>query len=795
MGMEGVVVIDKGDLDENDGSSSHAPGGMRIVTPSKFFTVLGTRSRAVYDSLPLAVPGEEQFFRTGSMQTANTPQRLESYDRIQEMGMTFGVDTFLLSPEEVADKNPLMDPSAIVGGIFLPDGGVVKTSRLATAMRQVAEGTGRARFHGDTAVTEVIVENGSVRGVKTSNPELGEIRAPQVLLCTNIWAPLIADQLGINMPLFPGEHQYIYTEPTDAFTDSVTEATTPVTTIDDIAIYFRQHHDRIGIGSYHHQARLVDPAKLPKTAKLPFTPEDFSDAWELMHRHVPATRDVKVSHGFNGMFSFTVDGMPIMGESPVKGFWTSVGAWLSYASEVGRVMARWMTTGDPGMDVEAANISRFHDHQMNHTFLSRQSKYFYEIGFDVLHPNQVASSVRNIRFSPYKAQLDLLGANYVPFAGYESPWFYESNSDLVERYDEHIPRRDEHIPRREGYEATAWSPIIGAEQLQMRENVALVEWSAGIGPVEISGPGSLEYLQHLCTAEMDRPVGSVIYTLVLTPHGTIKRDVTVARLDNDRFWLLTGKSNLPLELDYYRSFAPDDGSVTIVDESQAFSAMALWGPKSRHVLAAVTDANVSDDAFLWYSARQIGVGMAPAVVLRLSYVGELGYEIYVPTSFGSHVWDTLWEAGRSLDMRPAGSASVLASRFEKGYMLTGAELTPEITPAMAGMNWLLAKDKDFVGSHAAKAASPEKRLVTIVFDDRHALMYGWEPVLSGDDVVGWITGGNYGYSVGSFIAMAYVDVAHATKGTRLRVRYTGQFYEGTVTKSPVWDPENARLKA
>jgi heterotetrameric sarcosine oxidase gamma subunit len=433
-----------------------------------------------------------------------------------------------------------------------------------------------------------------------------------------------------------------------------------------------------------------------------------------------------------------------------------------------------------------ADINRFHDHQANHSFLSRQSKYFYEIGFDILHPNEVASSVRNLRLAPCHDRTEALGAFFVPSAGYETPYFYEANGPLVDQYSDRIPRRH-------GYDATSWSPIIGAEHLALREQAGLIDWSASIGPVEVSGPGSLSFLQYLCTNNIDISIGAATYTLILTPRGTIKRDVTIARLSPEHFWLLTGKSNLPAELAYYRSYAPSDGSVAIIDRSEEFAAVGLWGPRAREILGSVTDADLSSEAFPWYSAREIGVGMAPAVVLRISYVGELGWEIYVPVSFGRHLWDTLWTAGRDHGLTAVGLASLFSLRIEKGYRLIGSDLTPEITPRQAQMSWLLDKDKDFLGRDGVSGDG--HRMVTLRFDDPAALMYSWTPVYQSDDVVGWIASGEFGYSVGAFIAHAFVPQELTAPGTRLQVRYTGQFFEGEVVKGPLWDPANVRLRA
>ncbi|MFT7586098.1 MAG: glycine cleavage system aminomethyltransferase T/glycine, partial [Cellvibrionaceae bacterium] len=728
-GVEDVLLLDKGDLDHNDGSTSHAPGGLRTLTPSKFFTVLGQGSRAVYDKLPLAIEGQEQFFRTGMMQIANTKARFDSYKRMQEMGMTMGVEAQLMTPAEVNGKLPLVDASTIYGGVFIPDSGAVKTSLLATSMRREAEKTGRLTAHGDTQVIDIVVENGRVRAVLTDNPEMPRIDCDQVVLASNIWAPILAEKIGVPMPLFPGEHQYIYTDPTPALDDrKQTEHTFPITAFDDLSIYFRQHHDRIGIGSYHHAARLVDPHKLGKNAMNDFTAEDFTEAWKLMQGHMPALKNTKVSHGFNGLFAFTADHYPIMGESHVKGFWSAVGMWLSFASEAGKVMARWMTTGDPGMDMRSADINRFHPYHSNREYLSRQSKYYYEIGFDILHPNEVASSVRNLRHSPYHSQLEKLGGEFIPLAGIESPYWYNSNQDLADNAKGKFPERT-------GYDATAWSPIIGAEVLAMRESVGIVDWSAAIGPIEISGPNALGFLNHLTTTNVDRKVGRVAYGLMLNQNGKIMRDVTVLRRSEDTFWLLTGKSNMPAELFWIKQQAAEyakDGGVKIVNRAEEFSSIGLWGPNARKVLEKVTHADVSNGAFPWYTAQDIGVGMTPATAIRISYVGELGWEIYAPVSYGSQMWDALWDAGQEFGIRPTGVAALMAMRIEKGYKLFGADLTPDDDPYSAGMGWAVnTKKGEFIGRYEAlhvKDYGAKQKQVLLTFDDPNAIMYGYEPV-------------------------------------------------------------------
>jgi len=787
MGIEGIVVVDKGDLDHNDGSTSHAPGGLRTLTGSHFFTKLGAASREVYDHLPLAIPGQEQFYRVGMLSIANTVERLDSHHRLAAVGLSHGIEANVLDPDEVSAMAPMVDPATVVGGISIPSSGIVRTSLLATSMRQVAEATGRAAFYGHSEVTDIEISNGRIISVAAVG-EADTTACEQAIVCTNIWALLMAEKTQTPMPLFPGEHQYIFTDPVPALAPIASrEVALPVTAFDDLSIYFRQHGDHLGIGSYAHEARLVDPAQLPKTAKLPFTPDDFTGAWEAMQHHMPALRRSGIADGFNGMFSFTVDNYPIMGQTRVAGLWSAVGAWLSFGSEVGAVMARWMTTGDPGMDVSPADANRFHRHHTNHRFLTRQAKYFYEIGFEDLHPSAVVSSVRNLRAAPYPHRLEALGAELIPLAGQETPLYYHANEPLVSKYEDQIPHRS-------GYDAIGWSPITGAEHLELRSNVGIVDWSAGISPLEVSGPGALDHLQFMCTANVDLPIGGIAYSLVLTLGGGVARDITVARIGEDTWWLLTGKANLHSELALYRSIAPDDGSVLYRDLSEEYVSIGLWGPNSRSVMEAATENNLSNETFPWYTHQSIGVGLAPVRALRISYVGELGWELYVPQSYALHVWDTLWVAGRAFDMPAIGVQAVMTARMEKGYRLWGPELSAEHTPAETGVAFAMDTAKDFRGKDAALSAPVGQILTTLTFDHSESVVYGWEPVLVDNEVIGHIAAGGFGFNVGAFIAHAFIDPDRIDLGAKVSVLATDRLLEATIAKGPLFDPRSERLR-
>ncbi|MEM8707264.1 MAG: aminomethyltransferase family protein, partial [Actinomycetota bacterium] len=364
------------------------------------------------------------------------------------------------------------------------------------------------------------------------------------------------------------------------------------------------------------------------------------------------------------------------------------------------------------------------------------------------------------------------------------PLFYEANEGLVAKHRDAIPERT-------GYDATGWTPIMGAEHLELRENVGLVDWSAGIGPIEVSGPGALEHLQWLCTADVDVAIGQVVYSLVLTPSGGVARDITVVRMATDTWWILTGKGNLPAELRAFSADAPD--SVSFRDLSESQLAIGLWGPNARAVLDAASTDDVSDEAFPYYTCRTIDVGMAKVVAVRISYVGELGWEFYVPPSMALHVWDTLWEAGRPFDMPAVGVQTVFSARIEKGYRLWGVDATPDHSPAECGLGWMLTADKDVRGRDAALARERTTKVVTLRFESTDSVVYGWEPVSIDGEVVGRVAGGEFGYNVGAFLAHAFVDPS-VDVGATVTVRRTGVDHAATVVRGPAFDPANERLR-
>lgn len=796
LGWNDILVVDKGDIPENDGSTSHAPGGVVALSHSKLMTQFAQYGTNLYrDLAPFDAP-RNTYNAVGGLDVAIGEDKWLDLVRLEGKAKAFHVEAHLLSPAETQEKMPLLDPSTIRGSIFVPSSALVSGANVAGALLRDAAEIGGVQALANTAVTDVDVKDGRVVAVLTDNPELPRIECETVLLCTNIWGPILGDKLGVPIPLMPCEHQYIYLDPLPELarfdrTNKADEVIYPTARIQDITTYFRQHWDTFGIGNYWHKPLLVSPYKLGKTAMNPYTPEDFAESWARSQELFPAFRGRKVTRAFNGIFAFPVDGYPLLGESTIKGFWVATGSWLTHAGGVAKSIAEWMTHGETEWDMRQVHLHRFHGFQNTPAFILAVSGKNYREVWDPGHPRQPISEPRNVRQSPFAPRLDALKTVYTTFAGLELPNWSEENGRLLEKYEAQIPERT-------GFAGQFWSRIQGAEHLATRDNVALFDLT-GLSIIEVAGAGALDFVNYLCSNQMNKPVGSVMYTCWLTPNGGIRRDLAVARVEANKFWMFVGEGTLPQDLVWVQQFAPSDGSVVISDLSNAYTALGLWGPNARKVLEKVTGSDVSNEGFPYMTSRWIDVGMARVFAIRISYAGELGWELHIPQDQALTVWDALWQAGQEFELVAAGSGAFESLRLEKGYRLWGGDIYTEYTPYDAGLAWTVRLSKpDFVGKAAClklKDKPLKKKLCCIVSDAENAWAFGYEPIFSNGDCIGHVTTANYGYSVGKFIAYGYLPVAYAAPGTPLEVEYLGERWSATVSEEPLWDAQMARLKS
>jgi glycine cleavage system aminomethyltransferase T/glycine/D-amino acid oxidase-like deaminating enzyme len=794
-GWDDVTVIDQGPLPLTGGSTSHAPGLMFQTSPSKTMTTFASYTVDKFRSLD--VDGQWCFIPVGGLEVATTEARLAELHRRQGWATSWGVDGRVIDPEECAKLHPLLDPKRILGGFHVESDGLAKASRIVVALTRRASARG-AVFRGCTKVVGIEYSGGKVTGVTT---DAGTIPADIIVSCGGFWGPALGELVGMDVPLLPLAHQYAKTNQIPELVGrntEVTEAGFPILRHQDQDLYFREHVDRLGIGSYAHRPLPVDLRDLPggeitpetMPSMLAFTEEDFAPAWEECKRLLPCLESATVAEGFNGIFSFTPDGGPLIGESPdVAGFWIAEAVWVTHSAGVARAVAQLLTDGRSEVELHGCDVHRYEEMQLDPDYVSETSQQnFIEI-YDILHPLQPRLSPRDVRVSPFHARQKELGAVFLEGAGWERPHWYEANSSLVLQ----LPP-EWRPPARDPWAAMFHSPIAAAEAWRTRTSVAMYDMTP-LKRLEVSGPGALDLLERLTTGKMDKSIGSVTYTLALDDTGGVRSDLTVARLGRNTFQV---GANGNLDLDYFRRQAPSDGSVTVRDITGGTCCIGLWGPRARDLVTALSRDDFSNDSFKYFRAKQVRIGGVPVTAMRLSYVGELGWELYTSADNGLRLWDALWAEGQKYDIIAAGRAAFNSLRLEKGYRSWGTEMTTEHNPYEAGLGFAVRTQKEgFVGRDALEGVSDDtvgKRLACLTIDDGTTVVLGSEPVFVDDACAGYVTSAAFGHTVGRPIAYAWVP-ASVTVGAKVEIQYFDRRVTATVAAEPLVDPEMKKIRS
>jgi glycine cleavage system aminomethyltransferase T len=603
------------------------------------------------------------------------------------------------------------------------------------------------------------------------------------------------------------------------FEHSSSEVGFPIIRDMDTNMYERQHGTGFEIGSYAHRPILMDPDDIPSIAEaalsptmLPFTREDFDpqleDALELFPEIV-GDEKAGVKLAINGLLSLTPDGNPILGETPeVKGLWSAAAIWIKEAAGIAKTIAEWMTDGEPEIDPHGSDIARFYDHHKTAHHIAARTSEGYNKTYGIVHPNEQWASNREVRLSPFFEREKELGAEFFEAAGWERPYWYGTNERLLAEYGDRV------MPREAEWESRWWSPIINAEHLAMRDRVGMVDLSA-FAIFDVTGPGAAAYLEHQCVNKVDVPPGKTVYTPLLNGAGGILADLTIMRLAHDHFRVVTGGGLGMRDKKLFTDALPADGSAQLFDATNSWTTIGLWGPRARDVLSSVTSADVSHQGFPFLTSKTVDINGVRTLASRISYVGELGWEIYVPIEQGPRVWDALWQAGQPHGLVPVGIGTyAVTARLEKGYRAHGAELELDFNLVEAGMARPTVKDADFVGREAylrQRDGAPVAMLCTLTVDDPTSksgvkrYMLGREPILSVDgaplvDAKGrrsYVTSAGSGPSLGKHLLMSYLPPDVAKVGTPLLVEYLGEQYPVTVAvvgSTPLFDPDNTRIR-
>jgi glycine cleavage system aminomethyltransferase T/glycine/D-amino acid oxidase-like deaminating enzyme len=810
LGWTQLVLVDKGPMPNPGGSTGHASNFIFPIEYSKMMMELTRDSTEQYKELGV-------FTESGGIEVARTQARMQELRRRCTQAKSWGIPAEVLTPERVRKLVPYLDDSVILGGAYFPTVGVVDSLRAGTLMRERAQQLDALTVVAGAEVLGIDkTEAGRVAGVRTTK---GDIATDVVVICSGVWSPRIARMAGARIPLTPIVHQMISVGPIALFDGTEGEIAYPIVRDVDENMYERQHGGDMEVGSYAHRPIIVSPEDIPSIeeavlspTEMPFTSDDFDPQLEKALELMPdllGDERAGVRYAINGLISMTPDGHPVLGETPeVPGLWSVAASWIKEGPGIGRAVAEWMSGVTPEIDIHEADISRFYGHQRTTAHVTARAEEGFNKMYGIVHPAEQWESGRPLRVSSAYQAERALGARFFETAGWERPFWYESNASLLDKYAGKL------MDRGSEWESRWWSPIINAEHLAMREVAGLFDLSA-FAILDVTGPGALQALQRLAVAQMHVANGRVVYTSFLDDAGGFRADLTIMRLGPRHFRVVTGGATGMMDYKWITDHLPDDGSASVSDLTSAWATFGLWGPRARDILSRVTADDISNDGFAFGTCKEIEVGGMTVLASRISYVGELGWELYIPAEQGGKLWDTVFEAGQPDGLVPAGIGVYgTTGRLEKGYRAYGAELDASYNLVEAGMTRPKVKEQDFVGKAAylrQREAPPEAVLCTLTVDDHASdsgelrYMLGGEPVLSADgepltDARGrhsYVTSAGSGPSVGKHLLMAYLPPGQAVAGTPLAVEYMGEQFPVTVAvagSTPLFDPTNERVR-
>jgi glycine cleavage system T protein len=777
LGWSDVLLIERYDL--ADGTSWHSAGFVGQLRSTISHTRMMMYSAGLYAELESATGLDPGWRPVGGLRLARSQEREQELERQAGWAQTFGLELQLLSPKDAVELCPLLDATRFRTAAWLPTDGYLDPEKLVSALSDGARALG-VEIATHTAVTGLEVQHGQIVAIDT---ELGRVATEVVVDAAGVHAGAIARMAGVNVPSVPIQHQYLVTEPLGSVPQTLPTVRDP-----DRIVYFREKDGGLLIGGYARTPELADETPEEPRHLLDHAPERFEESLEGARTLVPELAGIGIARWINGLESFTPDGEFILGESEVRGFWVATGFCvhgLAGAGGAGKTVAEWIVDGQPEWDVSSMSLSRFPSQHKSPRYVRERVLEAYSRYYEIVYPNEERKSARPLRMSSCYERLVQLGASFGEKAGWERANWFSSNESAG---DESLRPR--------GWAARFWSPAIGAEHRACRESAALFDQSS-FAKMEVSGAGAASLLERLCANRVDRAEGSVSYTQMLNARGGIESDFTVTKLGSQRFRIVTGTAFGGHDLAWIRKHAPTDGSVKLDDVTSSYACLGLWGPEARNILQSLCDDDLSNDGFRFLRARAIAVGSVPCLALRVTYVGELGWELYCATEFGGALWDSLWKAGRTHGLLPGGYRAIDSLRLEKGYRAWGTDVTPDDSPWEAGLGFAVKLDeKHFIGKAALVATQDQttRKLVCLVLDNPLSAATGSEPVRMDGTIAGRVTSGGYGYTVERSIAYAYVP-SEAELGQRVEVSLFGEWMGAEIVSEPLYDPKGLRIRS
>ena len=784
LGWEGVVLLEQNEL--AGGTTWHAAGLIGRLRTTNSMTRINKYSAELYAGLEKETGHSVGWKQVGSLIVARSQDRMIQLQRTAAMSEWFDVEVQLVSPEVALEKWPLLRIDDVLGAAWLPHDGKLIPKELAIALAKGAQSRG-AQVLEHVRVRDVLLEKGRVAGVAT---EQGNIAAEYVVLAGGMWTRELGLRCGVSLPLYPVEHHYVVSEPIPGAFDEL-----PVGRDPDLCIYFRGEGDAVLLGAFQNFSKPWMVEQIPPAFSYQLLEPDWEKFAEPLangkHR-IPALERCKFAKFVNGPESFTPDNNFILGEAPgiqnlyVAAGFNSVG--IASAGGAGKYLAEWMQEGEPTLDLWSVDIRRFGPGFNNRAFLRERVTEVLGLHYQMAWPNREFETGRGLFKSPLHDRLAAQGACFGAKNGWERPnWFARGGVRPSAEYS---------------FARQNWFACHAAEHRATREAVAIFDQS-GFSKFIFKGRNSTAVLQRLCGNNVDVPCGQAVYTGLFNDSGGFESDLTVIRLAELEYLIVTGTTQTIRDADWLNRRVHPEENAVLVDITRSLSVIGVMGPNSRTLLSRVTDANLGNEAFPFRHSQVINLGMATVRAVRITYVGELGWELQVPVDQASLVYDTLMAAGQDLGLTNAGHYAINSLRLEKGYRAWGADISPDDTPLEAGLAFAIDWKKPFLGKPALleqKARGLKRRLVTFVLDDAEPILWGSEPICRDGRPVGYTTSAAYGHTLGRSVAMGYVNADALIDdafilGGHYEINLAGRRYPAQAFLRPPYDPERRRILA
>jgi 4-methylaminobutanoate oxidase (formaldehyde-forming) len=781
LGWSDIALLERKRL--TSGTTWHAAGLVGQLRATQNLTKLAKYTTDLYAGLEKETGQATGFLQRGSISIATHAERFEELKRSASMAKIFGVEVHDVTPSEIRQKWPLLNVDDVVGGVFLPNDGQINPIDVTMALVKGATMRG-AKVYENVAVRSIKKRDGRAVGVVTDQ---GEIDAEFVVLATGMWSRHLGEAAGVAIPLHPCEHFYIVTEPFPGLASNL-----PVLRDPDNCAYYKEDAGKLLLGAFEGGAKPWDVEQIPEDFEFGELPEDFdhfSPILEAALKRLPALETVGIRKFFNGPESFTPDVRYMLGEAPelkhlfVAAGFNSIG--IQSAGGAGKVLAEWIVGGHAPMDLWDVDIRRMQPHQAKTSYIKPRAAEALGLLYAMHWPHKQYETSRDVRLSPLHDRMKANGACFGEAAGMERPnWFAPPGVEPVYRYS---------------YKRQNWFPYAAAEVKAAREAVALFDMTS-FAKFRVSGPGAEASMQRICAGDVGGPIGKITYTQWLNERGGIEADLTVTRLSATEYMVVTAGATGRRDLGWLRDHLSGAEAVEITDDLAVLSVM---GPNSRALLSEVSGADLSNAAFPFATSKEIEIAGVRLRASRITYVGELGWELYVPAAGAVAAFDALMAAGPAHGLKLAGMHAMDSCRMEKGYRHWGHDIADEDTPIEAGLMFAVKLDKgvDFIGRAALLAQKGKpltKRLLHFKLKDPEPLLYHNEPIWRGSELVGRVTSGAYGHSLGAAVALglvehaAGVDAAYAAGDFEIEV--AGDRVAATASLAPFYDPKSLRVK-